>query len=160
MLISNKCFSGLMPNLIKKSWTVSTPSLSLIIDQSTLSNLNGFDTPKKWQNISNDCYLTIGLALESIKNKEGQLVKLPLSDCNSLGTFSQQNSHSSKNLQKSPWKMTIRARSSFKYVPLEFGCWWYICTKFFYGCSQIIKESLISKFQNHMLVALLTKLIL
>ena len=96
----------------------------LIIDQSTLSNLNGFDTPKKWQNISNDCYLTIGLALESIKNKEGQLVKLPLSDCNSLGTFSQQNSHSSKNLQKSPWKMTIRARLSL--VPLAFGRWWYV----------------------------------
>ena len=25
MLISNVCISGLMPNLIKKSWTVSTP---------------------------------------------------------------------------------------------------------------------------------------
>ena len=137
MLAFILCRHGLMPNLIKESWTDSTPSLSLIIDQSTLSNLNGFDTPKKWQNISNDCYLTIGLALESIKNKEGQLVKLPLSDCNSLGTFSQQNSHSSKNLQKSPWKMTIRARSS---LISTFRNWTFkVCTKLFYRCIQVIR---------------------
>ena len=70
-------------------------SVRLIIDQSTLSNLNGFDTPKKWQKISNDCYLTIGLALKT----KGQLVKLPLFG-KSLGTFS--HSHSS-------WKKSYKS---------------------------------------------------
>ena len=31
MLISHRCISGLMPNLMKKSWTVSTTNLPYII---------------------------------------------------------------------------------------------------------------------------------
>ena len=47
MLIFNGCISGLMSNLIKKSWTVSTPDALGYIGHTDLGTKSGFKDTKK-----------------------------------------------------------------------------------------------------------------
>ena len=66
MLISNRCFSGLMPNLIKKSWTVSSRGRGKKRDTKFVTHILKWQLALVWRPMGN--FWATNLCLETTLN--------------------------------------------------------------------------------------------